>query len=102
MDEKDKLLTCYRINEIFNPSAPIDKLSLFGGRRDQISKLFRTVGQSGEHAIIYGERGVGKTSIANVLREVLSGLGVKQITFAKVNCEVRDTFEALWRRIFRE
>jgi Cdc6-like AAA superfamily ATPase len=60
------------------------------------------VAQKGEHGIIYGERGVGKTSLANVLTEFLKGLGLKSLTSVRVNCDVRTTFSELWTRIFRE
>ena len=41
---------------------------LFSGRSDQIAELFSVVQQPGAHAVVYGERGVGKTSLAAVTR----------------------------------
>ena len=52
------------VGEVFRPAAPIDRRSLFSGRFEQIGELFAIVGQPGQHAVIYGERGVGKTSLA--------------------------------------
>jgi Cdc6-like AAA superfamily ATPase len=60
------------------------------------------VSQTGQHAIIYGERGVGKTSLATVLYEVVSKAVLTKFNFAHVNCDVEDTFASLWRKIFRE
>lgn len=102
MKQEEKFGLRLQLANALNPTSPIDSYSLFAGRAKQINQLFRTVGQTGEHAIIYGERGVGKTSLANVLREILANLGIKKITAVKVNCEVGDSFEALWQRIFRE
>ena len=56
-----------RVAEVFTPSAPIDSMALFRGRSTQIQMLVEAVSQIGQHAIVYGERGVGKTSMANVL-----------------------------------
>jgi Cdc6-like AAA superfamily ATPase len=46
------------------------------------------------HAIIFGERGVGKTSLANILKALLGG---EATVVAKVNCHSEDTFAKLWR-----
>lgn len=57
----------YRAADIFSPHAPIDEEQLFAGRLDLIEGLIETVFQRGQHAILYGERGVGKTSLVNIL-----------------------------------
>ena len=53
---------------VFTPAAPIDAISLFRGREAQIQMLLEAVSQIGQHAIVYGERGVGKTSLISVLK----------------------------------
>lgn len=83
----------------FSPTAPIDERSLFAGRQDQINKLLRTVSQKGQHAVLFGERGVGKTSLANVLASYIGSVG---IVAPRINCEESDTFEAVWRKVFDE
>lgn len=57
----------FRAADIFSPHAPIDEEQLFAGRIGILSDLAETVFQRGQHAIIFGERGVGKTSITNIL-----------------------------------
>lgn len=54
----------------FSPSAPIASKALFAGRHEQMSELINIAYESGQHAVIYGERGVGKTSLARVMKEV--------------------------------
>ena len=56
---------------MFTSSAPIDSVALLRGRSAQMQRLVEAVSQVGQHAIIYGERGVGKSSIASVLHEAL-------------------------------
>lgn len=62
--------------------------------------------QVGQHAILFGERGVGKTSLANVLFEYL-GLSDPEeeartpVVSPRVNCEADDNFDRVWRKVFR-
>jgi Cdc6-like AAA superfamily ATPase len=87
--------------KIFTPSAPIDERSLFAGRKEQIRQVVDTVNQKGQHAIIFGERGVGKTSLANVLSAFFSPPG-GVILSPRVNCDSLDSFESLWDKVFEQ
>src|ERR1700722_14287876 len=58
--------------ESFSPSAPIDRRDVFAGRRDQLAALNTVMRQRGQHAVIYGERGVGKTSLAGITADQAS------------------------------
>jgi len=49
----------YKASTVFSPAAPIDNYSLFSGRIDQITRVIDAITNKGQHAIIYGERGVG-------------------------------------------
>lgn len=86
------------VSEAFSPSAPVSRRDLFAGRTQQMEDLVDTVYERGQHAVIYGERGVGKTSIATVMTRVFDGhetqLGIR------VNCDSSDTFGKLWRKVF--
>jgi Cdc6-like AAA superfamily ATPase len=84
---------------VFSPSAPIDELSLFAGRDAQIRTVVDAINQKGQHAIIYGERGVGKTSLSNVLHGFL-GQQAFPVVAPRVQCEALDTFDKVWRRVF--
>lgn len=65
----------HQASAVFTPAVPISSDSLFAGRSTQISKLVDAINQRGQHAVLFGERGVGKTSLANVLGEKWQGLG---------------------------
>jgi Cdc6-like AAA superfamily ATPase len=47
--------------------------------------------------MLYGERGVGKTSLANVLAAFLGGAG-DDVLAPRINCETADTFETVWKK----
>jgi Holliday junction resolvasome RuvABC ATP-dependent DNA helicase subunit len=51
--------------------------------------------QRGQHAVIFGERGVGKTSLATVLLEIL-GPQVNTPACGAINCDQTTTFETQW------
>lgn len=94
-------LSFYELGTVFTPSASIDNSALFAGRKPQILKVIDAVGQRGQHAVIYGERGVGKTSLANVLHDFLVKQNLRAIEVVKVNCEQSTNFSSLWHSVFR-
>lgn len=90
------------MSSVFRPSAPIDSYALFGGRKQQIDMLMGAILQTGQHAILYGERGIGKTSLVRVLAEVLSSAGHRTVHSDTLNCDSTDDFSSLWHRALRE
>ena len=81
----------------FTPTTPVDERSLFAGRTDQISRMIDVIGQKGLHAILYGERGVGKTSLMNVFSSFLSN---PSIIAPRVNCDSSDSYASVWKKAF--
>jgi Cdc6-like AAA superfamily ATPase len=99
IDETQLLERLRLVGETFRPAAPIDRRSLFSGRSDQISELFSIAAQPGQHAVVYGERGVGKTSLATVTTEMLMSAN---ILCARATCDVSDDFGSVWRKTLDE
>jgi Cdc6-like AAA superfamily ATPase len=85
------------LSEAFRPSAPIDRRSLFAGRTAQLGELFAAVDQPGQHAVVFGERGVGKTSLTAVAAETL---GSAQVLASRTTCDRSDDFGSVWRKSF--
>lgn len=86
----------------FSPSAPVRSLDAFSGRDEQLYRITEAVLQPGRHAVVYGERGVGKTSLANVLPEKLESLGQFEYQVVRHNCSSTPTFRSMWEAVFRE
>lgn len=97
-----KIQRLARVAQAFTPSAPIDDLELFAGRIPQVQTLMNAVVQKGQHVALYGERGVGKTSLANVLGDIFNAPDLPTFRSVKVNCDSADDFDTLWRKVYRE
>lgn len=91
-----------QVAEVFTPGAPVDRLALFAGRLSQIRDVINAVGQRGQHVILYGERGVGKTSLANILSDFFEEMHLGELRGIKINCNTTDDFRSIWRNVFRE
>jgi hypothetical protein len=88
-----------RLNDAFRPAAPVDRRALLAGRDDALSELFDTIYEPGQHAFVFGERGVGKTSIVAVLAEMLAAA---DIVIARVICDHTDDYTSLWHKAIDE
>ena len=56
----------FEATQLFTPSTPLSESDLFAGRILQIEKMLEATSERGKHVILFGERGVGKTSLAKL------------------------------------
>ena len=91
----------FEISNVFTPSTPIRLADLFAGRRGQIDQLIGAVAEPGRHAILYGERGVGKTSLSQILEHLVPS-GRQTIVHSRKACSPADTFGTVWRKFFKD
>jgi Cdc6-like AAA superfamily ATPase len=89
------------LETVFRPARPINSLELFSGRQAQSRALVSAVNQLGRHAVLFGERGVGKSSLANILFYLVQCPGYPKIAPIE-NCLSADTFGSLWSRVFNQ
>ncbi len=94
MSDFDYLAALAYTGRVFTPGAPISQRDSFAGRPEQLRRLLEVIPAAGRHPIIYGERGVGKTSLANILTELF-----ENIVAVKISCDGGDTFESIWNRV---
>jgi Holliday junction resolvasome RuvABC ATP-dependent DNA helicase subunit len=102
MNGRAKLEKWMQAARVFTPGAPINTFDLFAGRDAQIRDVLNAVAQRGRHVILFGERGVGKTSLANVLSWTLSEDDFIRMDSGTINCDASDDFSSLWHKVFRE
>lgn len=95
---------------VFKPQTPITRKELFAGRWNELTAISDAVHQPGLHVVIYGERGVGKTSLANVVSPTIWALDrygkneaeVPERLVIKAVANSGDTFSEIWHRLFSE
>jgi predicted KAP-like P-loop ATPase len=85
-----------KITKIFRPSAPIEDPEMFVGREDQKQLLHRALLAPGRHIALFGQRGVGKTSLLNIVTSELEGQ--KSGPIIKYTCSHRDTYDDVFRK----
>lgn len=101
LTEEDWRAKRWEVSELFTPSAPVTTADLFQGRRKQINQLLDVIGERGRHAIIYGEPGVGKTSLSQVIKMVIP-TKTSRVKYIRKQSFSSDTFSSIWMDIFRE
>jgi Cdc6-like AAA superfamily ATPase len=74
---------------------------MIAGRQSQIQRLTEAVFERGRHAVLFGERGVGKTSIANTFYKLFANK-LRRVTAIRKPAFPTDTYSSLWRRVFSE
>lgn len=97
---EDWLSLDFEAQQLFSPAAPINEAELFAGRSKQIMRLVEAVSERGRHAVLYGERGVGKTSLATTFHMIIQRSINRQILPIRKPAGPTDTFSSLWRRVF--
>jgi Cdc6-like AAA superfamily ATPase len=92
----------FMLGTVFNPTAPINRQELFAGRQAQTRDVVDAINQRGQHAVLYGERGVGKTSLSNMIFPRLLSTNAATVIAPQINCMSGDSYGEIWRRVFEE
>ena len=90
-----------QLADVFSPATAISAKARFHGRIDILRRVIDAVNQAGQHVMIYGERGAGKTSIANVVAEFLQPFTSEEIASFKVNCLRESSFDSIWKAFLK-
>lgn len=83
-----------KVREIFTPHKPINTLGHFFGRQEEVRRLVSQMNTPGQHSLLFGDRGIGKSSLATITSEVLLGRMTQGKVFTK-RCGRSDTFETI-------
>lgn len=59
-----------RLRRAFTPSQPVSDVRMFAGRRELLLALIRAIEEEQMHVVIFGDRGIGKTSMLHVLSQL--------------------------------
>jgi energy-coupling factor transporter ATP-binding protein EcfA2 len=100
-DVPPKLVRLAQVSHAFTPAAPVDDASLFADRPNEVFACVQALWQKGLHIALYGERGVGKTSLANVLPRLVKDDRLPYLNGVRVDCNTNDGYRSIWRKVFK-
>jgi len=101
MTDEDWRAKGFEAQQLFSPAAPIDEQDLFAGRTEQVMKMLEAVNERGKHAVLFGERGVGKTSLAKVFSSLFPRTA-RRILLVREQVDPSDDFSSIWRKVFKD
>jgi Cdc6-like AAA superfamily ATPase len=98
--ESDWLQLEWELGTLFS-GAPVAEDDLFAGRGAEVRRMLETVLDRSKHVVLFGERGVGKTSIANVFWKRYNKV-LQTVVAARVQADPSDNFSSLWIKALEE
>jgi Cdc6-like AAA superfamily ATPase len=101
VDDDDWNALDFEASQLFTPSLPLKENDLFAGRGEQIDALLDTCGEPGKHAILYGEQGVGKTSLAKLFQGFFPKT-LRNIFHIREQADPTDDFSSIWVKVFKD
>lgn len=88
-----------KFRNAFTPSQPVTDPRLFAGRTTILSTVIRALEEQRLHVIIYGERGIGKTSMLHVLAQAAEKA---RYLVVYVSCGAGSAFDETFRTVAAE
>ena len=85
-----------KLLEYFTPSQPVSDRRRFAGRSDVLSSVIRAIEEQRLHVIVYGERGLGKTSLMHVLTQAAREA---RYLVVYVSCGADSSFDEVFRTV---
>ena len=91
----------FEASQLFTPSSPLTENDLFAGRSEQIEKMLDATSERGKHVILFGERGVGKTSLARLFENFFPKT-LRHVHVVREQVDPTDDFSSIWAKVFRD
>jgi Cdc6-like AAA superfamily ATPase len=85
-----------RLRSAYTPSQPVSDRRMFAGRTEILTTMIRSIEDERLHTIVYGERGIGKTSMLQVLMQAAREA---RYLVAYVPCSAGSTFDEIFRAV---
>ena len=87
------------LREAFTPTRPKQEVnSLFVGRLNTLRRIIAAIEEERAHVVLFGDRGRGKTSLANAVQQIASQAGYFTL---KLTCSAELSFEDVFRNFLR-
>ncbi len=85
-----------RLRSAYTPSQPITDRRMFAGRSEVLTTLIRAIEDQRLHTVLYGERGIGKTSLLHVLTQAAREA---RYLVVYVSCGAGSSFDDMFRTV---
>jgi Cdc6-like AAA superfamily ATPase len=85
------------LREAFTPTRPKSAMNaLFIGRLQILRRIIQAIEEERAHVVLFGDRGRGKTSVANAIGQIASQAGYLTV---KLTCSAELGFEDIFRKL---
>jgi Cdc6-like AAA superfamily ATPase len=85
-----------RLRTAYTPSQPVIDRKMFAGRAEVLTTLIRSLEDERLHTIIYGERGIGKTSLLHVIAQAARDA---RYLVTYISCGAASDFDEAFRAV---
>lgn len=90
------------VQDVFTPSSPIKDPDNLKGRDKEIETILTTIISKGRHGLIFGDRGIGKSSLAISSLNGALKAKIHKGSIIKVQCGESSTFEKIIKKALVE
>lgn len=87
------------LRDVFTPAQPVTERSKFAGRLGVLSRLIEILEEQRSHVVIYGERGIGKTSLVHILAEIARD---SRYLVIYASCGAYSSFQDIFRAVLAD
>lgn len=87
------------LRDVFTPAQPVTERSKFAGRLAVLARLIEILEEQRSHVVIYGERGIGKTSLVHILADIARE---SRYLVVYASCGAFSSFEDIFRAVLRD
>lgn len=99
--EREEKIVESGVRNVFTPHQPVNDVDLFFGRQDEVHSIIEQINTPGQHSLLYGERGVVKSSLANISSKLLLSKIIDGNLYLKI-CDSESTFISILREPLAE
>ena len=101
MIDREEIIVRSGVRNVYIPNKPIDSVELFCGRQNEVSRIIEGINTGGMHVLLYGDRGVGKTSLSKITCTMLMLNSTITNYHVKI-CDSSDSFVSIIQSLFQD